>query len=80
MFFGVGLYQVAAEGGENVEEVMVESGAEVDLFEIAPQTPKHKRVASLVADYQAVQDRNITFRVKSREMGVLEVACVDDTV
>lgn len=56
-------FQVAAEGGENVEEVMVESGAEVDLFEIAPQTPKHKRVASLVADYQAVQDRSITFRI-----------------
>lgn len=66
------MFQVAAEGGENVEEVMVESGAAVDLFEIAPQTPKHKRVASLVADYQGVQDRNIMFRVKSWEMEVFK--------
>lgn len=56
-------FQVAAEGGENVQQVTVESGAEVDLFEIKPLTPKHKRVASLVAECQTIQDRNILVKI-----------------
>nr|XP_045626468.1 vacuolar protein sorting-associated protein 13C-like isoform X1 [Procambarus clarkii] len=58
-------FQVAAAGGDEVEQVTVESGAEVDLFDVKPLTPKHKRVASLVAECQTIQDRNILIKIPS---------------
>ncbi|XP_042203320.1 vacuolar protein sorting-associated protein 13-like isoform X2 [Homarus americanus] len=60
-------FRVASDGGEKVEQVTVESGAQVDLFEMKPLTPKHKRVMSLVAECQTIQDRNILLKIPSLE-------------
>lgn len=56
-------FKVAGEGGEDVEQVTVESGAQVDLHEVKVVTPKHKRVASLVTDCQSIQDRRIVLKI-----------------
>ena len=66
------MFQVASEGGENVEQVTVESGAQVDLHEVKVVTPKHKRVASLVTDCQSIQDRRIVLKVhRSLSLSIL---------
>ncbi|KAK8381851.1 hypothetical protein O3P69_015099 [Scylla paramamosain] len=64
-------FKVASEGGENVEQVTVESGAQVDLHEVKVVTPKHKRVASLVTDCQSIQDRRIVLKIPR-----LDCSCV----
>ncbi|XP_050687793.1 intermembrane lipid transfer protein Vps13-like isoform X2 [Eriocheir sinensis] len=56
-------FKVATQGGEGVEQVTVESGAQVDLEEVKVLTPKHRRVASLVTDCQSIQDRRLVLKI-----------------
>ncbi|KAK3890033.1 hypothetical protein Pcinc_005997 [Petrolisthes cinctipes] len=60
-------FQVAGEGGEEVEDVTVEPDAEVELFEVRVAPTKHRRVASLVAVCQTVHDRNIELKIPTLE-------------
>lgn len=55
-------FQVATEGGENVDEVTVESGAEVEVKQVIQ---KHTRASSLVSDCVADKDRTIKITIPS---------------
>ncbi|XP_076066395.1 vacuolar protein sorting 13C isoform X3 [Oratosquilla oratoria] len=59
-------FQITSRNGpEEVEEIVVESGAEADLTEMKVVVPTHQRVASLVSQYQTAQERTITLQIPS---------------